>query len=280
MNILERLETTAAHGADGLSDGARATLHQAVCALVRPAGGFAGLDGCSDPYFTFFGWLSLRALGAEYERDALCAYMRKHLRSAKRVEARCAELLLLREGARSRGAGWLTVAGSLMQGSLRDPYEVFLLGFLADALLPRGVPRWAARRVWRRQPARDVARLPTPQLASGLILSALAGEDGAKTLSALQARHRASGGYASAAGVPADLLATAVARFAVRRVLMASGDDGAFAQTQGSKEAGGADLAFIESCWLDDGLFGPSPSAERGDAEHTFYGLLALGTCR
>ena len=41
-----------------------------------------------------------------------------------------------------------------------------------------------------------------------------------------------------------------------------------------------ADLAFIESCWLEDGLFGPSPLAERGDAEHTFYGLLALGTCR
>jgi hypothetical protein len=42
----------------------------------------------------------------------------------------------------------------------------------------------------------------------------------------------------------------------------------------------GEDLAFIEACWLEDGLFGPSPRASHGDAEHTFYGLLALGTCR
>jgi len=40
------------------------------------------------------------------------------------------------------------------------------------------------------------------------------------------------------------------------------------------------DLDFVEACWLGDGLFGASPVAAHGDAEHTFYGLLALGTCR
>ncbi|MDD4019960.1 MAG: hypothetical protein PHV28_18690, partial [Kiritimatiellae bacterium] len=87
-------------------------------------------------------------------------------------------------------------------------------------------------------------------------------------LSVLTSRHCASGGFVSAPRALPDLLATAVARFSIGNQQSSIG---------GEREA---DLAFVEACWRTDGLFGASPRAGRGDAEHTFYGLLALGTCR
>ncbi len=280
-NLFQALEETAARGAAGLAAEARATLGAALRALQRPDGGFAGLDGRSDPYYTLFAWLNLRALGVAYERGPLCAYMAAHRHDAHPIGARCAALVLAREGQPPRAA-WLGLAAALVRGDTRAVYGAFLL-----MLATGDVPRWAAGLAWRRQGRPFAAgadeRLPTPRLAAGLALAALAGERGTEIVPVLLSRRCAGGGFASAPGVAADLLATAVARFACAfgstesRPPQAAGG-----QRQGSvlESRTRADLAFIEACWLDDGLFGASPAAPHGDAEHTFYGLLALGTCR
>jgi len=266
MHLLQTVEDTAARGAEGLTDAARQSVAAALHALQRPDGGFAGLDGQSDPYFSLFAWLGLRALGATYDRDRLCAYLTTHRQSARRIDAQCADLVLACEGRASRFSR-LKWAAALWRGGTREAYGAFLL-----ALATGSAPRWLARLAWRRQRRLSAAgaagRLPTPRLAAGVLLAALAGESAADLHSALASRRCAGGGFASAAGAPADLLATAAARFSLSMRHAALG------------EARELDLAFIEACWQEDDLFGPSPSAKQGDAEHTFYGLLALGTCR
>lgn len=279
-NLIQSIEVTAKRGAEGLSPDAREMLAQALRDLQRTDGGFAGLDGRSDPYYSFFAWLGLRTLGAEYDRDRLCAYMTEHRRSARRIEARCAEVVLLREGRRSRAAGWCAVVGSLLRGEARDAYGAFMLGLLADTLLASGMPRWAVRAAWSTLAAREWGRLPTPQLAAAWVIAGSAREEASSLLAALERRRYACGGFAAAAGAPPDLLATAVARFALGSRQSATDTRDAVAKVQVRKGELDMDLAFVEACWLEDGLFGPSPSAVHGDAEHTFYGLLALGTCR
>ena len=60
INVFQRLETTAGRGADGLSAEARVAVAEALLGLQAPDGGFAGLDGRSDPYYSLFAWLSLK----------------------------------------------------------------------------------------------------------------------------------------------------------------------------------------------------------------------------
>lgn len=270
-NLLHLLEDAAARGAEGLTPEARATLAAALRALQCPEGGFAGLDGRPDPYFSLFAWLSLRALGAACDRDRLCVYLAARRHGPDAVNARCADLVLACEGQRHPFSRLKRLA-ALLRGDARAAYGAFL------AMLATGpVPRWAARAAWRRQRSlfgsAAALRLPTPRLAAGLALATMAGERGTGIVPALEARRCADGGFVSAPGALPDLLATAAARFAI-------GLGKTSAQACGRKEETAADLVFIEACWKEDGLFGASPTAAQGDAEHTFYGLLALGTCR
>ena len=206
--------------------------------------------------------------------------MAAHRRSALRIDARCAEVVLLREGSVSQASGWLSVVRSLLRGEVYDVYGAFMLGLLADTLLARGLPCWVARVAWRQLAAREWARLPTPQLAAARAVAVIARVEEAGLMSALEGRRCAAGGFAAAAAAPPDLLATAVARFAIGSRQRVADERGASAKAQMRNRALDKDLSFVEACWLEDGLFGPSPAAMRGDAEHTFYGLLALGTCR
>ena len=278
-NLFQTLEDTAARGAAGLTAEARGALAQAVSALQTSDGGFAGLDGRSDMYFSLFAWLSLRALKVPFDRGRLCAYAETQVRESKGVDAQCGGILLACEGRRSRGTGWLALGNALLRGEASAVYGAFLLALGT-------VPRWAARWVWRSQrkmfAAELAERLPTPRLAAGLVLATLAGAScGTGLLPALLARQCAGGGFRSAPGAPADLLATAVARFACgfgSRGRSPSKVSSVYMEALSSRARD--DLALIEACWLDDGLFGASPQALRGDAEHTFYALLALGTCR
>lgn len=271
IKVLQAIEATAARGADGLAVAAREELCGALHALRRDDGGFAGLDGRSDPYYTLFAWLGLRALGAPYDRDSLCAYMAPYRHAARPVDAQCAALLLACEGRAPSGTGGAFIL-PLLRGDTCEVYALFL-----RILAARKVPRWAACAAWwcqrHRFLADRAARLPTPRLAAGLVLAALAGARASGPGVALEDRHRAGGGFASAPGAQADLLATAVARFALGLAAEAG-------NTACLDVARAQDLAFVEACWLDDGLFGASPAATQGDAEHTYYGLLAMGTCR
>lgn len=262
-SLFQEVLDTAARGAEGLAPDARATLVRAVKALARPDGGFAGLDGRSDPYYTFFAWLGLRALGVPVGRRPVRAYMSMHRRDANPPDAWCARFLLAAE---RRFPCVFFSLPALLRG---DTYGA-LLTVLAVRRMPRRVCRW----VWRRQRAAFTAgafrNLPTPRLAAGAVLARFAARDTGPFMAALAGRRCSGGGFASAAGAPADLLATAAARFARGGRNLDGDGDGDCA----------ADLAFIEACWQADGLFGASPAASAGDAEHTFYGLLALGTCR
>ncbi len=266
------MEATAARGAEGLTAAAREALCGALQALQRDDGGFAGLDGRSDPYFTLFAWFCLRALGVPYDRDNLCAYMAAHRHATRAIDAQCAALLLACESRTVRDTSYGVIVLSLMRGDTRGVYASFL-----RCLAARKVPRWMARVAWWGQQdlfqSDRAARLPTPRLAAGLVLATLAGASAPGMRVALKERQCAGGGFASASGAQADLLATAVTRFALGCVAETE-------QVQHPDATRERDLAFIEACWLDDGLFGASPTAVQGDAEHTFYGLLALGTCR
>ncbi len=265
-NLFQTLEVTAARGAEGLMPEARGCIAAALLALQEPDGGFAGLDGNSDPYYSLFAWLGLRALGAAYDRNRLCAYMAAHRRDANAVDAQCAAFVRACEG-HPPHLPWPTPGTALLRGDTHGVYTAFML-----ALALGDVPRWLARLLWRRQKrlfaASPVEHAPTPRLAAGLLLASLAGECASDILSVLTSRRCANGGFASAPKALPDLLATAVARFSIGNQPSSIG---------GEREA---DLAFVEACWRTDGLFGASPTAGRGDAEHTFYGLLALGTCR
>ena len=271
-NLFQILEDTAARGAEGLLPEARARVALSLRELQCPDGGFKGLDGRSDPYFSFFAWLSLRALGAAYDRDPLCAYMAAHRHDANRVDARCSQFLLAVEGQGAR-VTWLALAVAFLRSDEREVYGAFLL-----MLVNAHVPRWLAKLAWRRQhrlfETAAAERLPTPRLAAGLLLAHLSGQQGASVSLALEARRCVAGGFVSVPGAWPDLLATAVARFALWNGRLARAPQGR------EVKANKGDLMFIEDCWLKDGLFGASPAADRGDAEHTFYGLLALGTCR
>jgi len=275
-NLLQTIEDTAARGAGGLTPEARESVAGALQALQCPGGGFAGLDGRADPYYSFFAWLSLRALGAAYDRGRLCVYMDANRRHANRINAYCAELVLAVEG-RTAQRSWLRFAAAIVRGDTRGVYAAFLL-----MLTARHVPRWVARLAWRGQKRRlaraVVERLPTPRLAAGCVLATLAETDAAGILSVLHARRCASGGFASVANAAPDLLATAIARFACS--FGPAMPCPRLGNERGPESHTREDLTFIEACWREDGLFGASPSALHGDGEHTFYGLLALGTCR
>ena len=269
VNLFKTLEDAARRGADGLMPQAREGIRDALCALQGPEGGFAGQDGKEDPYYTFFAWLSLRALGVACDRDRLCAYMAMCRSDANPVHVSCARIVSTVEG-REKRVSWTKLVAARLRGDVRDVYGAFLLMFaMGDA------PSWLARLVWWRHRKTfewgSGERSSTPRLAAELVLARLAGVGDMKIRRALEARRCADGGFASADNVTADLLATAVARFALGVGQKRESESGALLKR---------DLAFVASCWTDDGLFGASSAAGRGDAEHTFYGLLALGTCR
>jgi hypothetical protein len=288
--LFQSLETTAARGAAGLAAGARQNIAEALRALQTADGGSAGLDGRSDPYYTFFAWLGLRALGAPLPRDPLCAYMAAHRHDENPADARCAQFLLAVERRKTRPQ-FFRLAAAALRG---DAYGAFLSALTVGAQPPHGSPhgpphepphgltRGLTRLVWRclrrALPTSAAERLPTPRLAAGLLLAVLAGDPAPPLRRALEARRCPGGGTASAPGAPPDLLATAVARFALAQGSVPAAPLEHAEET--ARDLAFRDLAFIEACWLEDGLFGASPAAARGDAEHTFYALLALGTCR
>lgn len=276
-NLLQMIESVAAAGAAGLAARARDELEAALRGRQCPDGGFAGLDGRSDPYYTCFGWLGMRALGRGGDlREEVCAYLRVARQRAARgsLDRRVVEVALLAEGRWPRCSGWLAAASQLPQGVIAGgAYEAFLLGLLVDTLLRNGIPCFVANGLFRRLSGWDFGRGPTSQLAALLALAVRAGNAGPRVSElgcALAARRAPGGGFVGAPAAAADLLATAVACFS----LGAAGWIGA------KEHETRQDLAFIEACWQDDGLFGPLPDMGRGDVEHTFYGLLALGALR
>jgi len=252
-------------------------LPEAVSVLIssirrcqQSGGGFGGLDGAPDLYYSFFARHSLIALGAEYDHAALTGSTRSVLRTSSGVDRVCAELILLQEGERSRTASLLFLLRSLGGSGAVDSYKLFLTAFLMEELLPQKVTgaliRRAAFTTLRQRAHTDFNSLSTPRAAVCVLLAQWTGDQVMQQRMAelVRQRHQASGGYASAAGAKADLLSTAVVLFTSSLI-------------KDAVKAEKSDRAFIEMCWQDDGLFSAAPDQESGDLEHTFYALLALG---
>lgn len=266
-SLFQHLETTATRGAGGLTASARQTLIQALRALQQSDGGCAGLDGRSDPYFTLFAWLSLRALGIADDHAHINRYMTAHRSSDNAINKACARLLLTHEGQLS----YTPLLPALIALGLTPPDKLYTA--FVQILALRRFPRIVARLTWWHYKKgfqhETILRLPTSWLAAGLVLAFCANAYASTLVSSLLQRHASNGGFATVSHATPDLLATATARFAL-----------SLQQQVIPNEINVADIHFIEACWLEDGLFGASPTATQGDAEQTFYGLLALGTCR
>lgn len=284
MSLLDHMQNVASKGASGLLPDAVGALTAAILRSQQSNGGFGGLDGKPDLYYTFFARLSLIALGVDYDHAGLTGWTRGLLKTSRSVDRVCAELILLQEGARSRVAATLFLLGSLVQLGVVDSYKLFLTAFLMEELLPQWLSRAllnrAAAATLKQRARTDFNSLSTPRAAVCALLAYRVGDEDMqqRMVELWSQRHLSSGGYSSTAGTSADLLSTAVVLFAgscldIPKITSAenwSGSDG---------DCGNPtfDRAFIEMCWQEDGLFSSAPDQIDGDLEHTFYALLALG---
>ena len=255
MNLFQTLESTAKRGVDGLAPEARSSLVEAIRCHCGPDGGHTDLSGThSDPYYSFFAWLCLRALStpplasleqyfitcrAQSPIDHFCkAFVQIHSMSA--FKRKFVSLCLL------------------LRHPPRDPYALFLSGLMLGFSFPRLAP--VLLRLVRTNKA---PVLSTSRLAAQLLANPRA-SDAPLLREKLMSRHSGTGGFASADNASPDLLATAVARVALSSEPLENAHD----------------LLFTEACWCSDGYFSSTPGLPSGDVEHTYYALLVLGTCR
>ena len=271
MQLLKEMQVRIKRGISALDPNAAAELFSAVKSLQCPDGGFCGLDGKPDLYYSYFAVFMLEACGFEYDADLLLKWVRSEFPESHGVDRICAQLLLLRAKELSRGAARFSLLKSLLQIGPADSYKIFLTSLLMEELLPAVLCRFLIRRaaastLRKRRVSDDFNALSTPVAAVCLLLASESGDAAAKERMQilLSQRHRSSGGYCSAPGAHADLLSTAVVLF----VNVFCGNAVAVDKN---------DSAFIELCWQDDRLFSSAPDQTQGDLEHTFYGLLALG---
>jgi len=249
-SLFRSLETTASKGAEGLAPDARKALFNALIRLRPP-----------DPYYSFFAWLCLRALNPSAPEIAA---VQRHLLTctpASPVDALCVRLVKL--NAVPSALSKLRALFSVLLNPPRDIYASFLSALMLDSVFASGIPKPLKRLIEKN--IHITPNATTPRLAAKFTFSPT------DTLrDALLQRRHPTGGFTSSANAPSpDLLATAVARFALTAT-----------PTSLTPEHTAADLAFTETCWADDDLFGPLPHPPHGDTEHTFYALLTLGTCR
>ena len=255
MNLFQTIEATAKRGAEGLTPEARDTLVDTLRSRCAPDGGYTDLNGAhSDPYYSFFAWIALRALTntsptsiehyfatcqTKNSIDRFCkAFVSIHSMPAFKRRVSCLSFLL--------------------RHPPRDAYVLFLSGLLLCISFPGLAPLLFALARFTNANA-----LSTSRLAAQLVTNPHA-SNAPLIREKLLRRHSETGGFSSADNTPPDLLATAVARFVLA--------DRAAGRSQ--------DLLFTEACWCLDNLFAAMPGLPQGDVEHTYYALLVLGTCR
>lgn len=278
------MQSAVSAGVSTLRAEAVADLTSAIQRCQQRGGGFCGLDGKPDLYYSFFAKLLLDALGGAYEHSALIAWASSARPGAFGVDRVCAELILLRQGARSRVSATFFLLRSFARIGAVDSYKLFLTVFLMEALLPRWLCRLlikrAAAATLRQRLQTDFNALSTPRAAVCALLACRIGDQEMweRMAELLRQRHLPTGGYASVAGAGADLLSTAVALFTGSFLSNAQSFS---AETRSDNNVccvnSHLDRAFVEMCWQDDALFSSAPDQLSGDLEHTFYALLALG---
>lgn len=266
--FVDQLENLCRTGAEQLSVDARKRLCDALQRLHVPSGGYAGLDGAPDPYYSFFVYQCLTALGAPIDRDALLDYAAQCAPQTY-VDRVAAEAL--RQACTAQWSPTAALRLLLRSSSESEAYGRFFALWQADRAFSPRILSWWARIAWLGLRKQVVQRpgLVMPHLAVGLVIAHVAGDRAAtrQLITRIQRYRVAGGGFACMVGHGGDLLATAVAVAALRMA-------GAKHALNRHREI---DRDFVELCWLGDDLFGATPLAEKGDAEYTFYGMLALG---
>lgn len=255
MNLFQTLESTAKRGVAGLDPEARNGLVEAIRCHCDPDGGHTDLAGRhSDPYYSFFAWLCLRALTG-ISPASLEQYFTE-CRVQNTIDHFCKAFVSLhRMSTFKRKFAAFTF---ILRHPPRDAYTLFLTALMLDISFPRLAPG-----LLRRARTNNTQTLSTSRLAAYLLTHPDA-SDAPLLREKLMRRHSVTGGFASADNASPDLLATAVARIVL----------------SGETLDTAADLLFTEACWCPDDLFSSTPGLPNGDVEHTYYALLVLGTCR
>ena len=255
MNLFQTLESTAKRGVDGLTQDARHDMVVAIQGQCASEGGHTGLSGkAPDPYYSFFAWLTLRALTNTSPASLEQYFATCTARSP--IDHFCKAFVSL-QGMPAFKRKFASLS-FFLRYTPRDPYTLFLAGLMLGISFPRLAPV-----LLRLARTNKTQALSTSRLAAQL-LSKPCAPDVPLLREKLLQRHSETGGFASADNASPDLLATAVARIAL----------------SGEHLDNTNDLLFTEACWCPDDLFSATPGLPHGDVEHTYYALLVLGTCR
>jgi hypothetical protein len=255
MNLFQSIEETAKKGADGLTLDARDSLVDTLRSRCAPDGGYTDLNGTrSDPYYSFFAWLCLRALTHTSPAPLEHYFATCHTQSS--IDLFCKAFVRMNSMPIYKRK--LASLFFLMCHPPRDPYALFMSGLMLNLSFPRLAPR-----LLRLAGTYKTDALSTSRLAAQLLANPCA-TDAPLLRKKLLQRHSETGGFSSADCAAPDLLATAVARIALA----------------GEAVDTSRDLLFTEACWCPDGLFSALPGLPHGDVEHTYYALLVLGTSR
>jgi len=255
MNGLKTIEALARRGAEGLDSDAQKEIIRAILQRTREDGGQADLSGDrSDPYYSLFAWLCLRAL-----QDGGPVALERYFKTCtckSPVDLYSASFVNLQGLPAFRRK--LACLGFLLRHPPRTPYSLLLSGLLAESAFPSLFPLLL---LFAKFPAQR--SISTSRLAAQIITNRNANNN-LQLKSILLDRHSPTGGFSSADGTAPDLLATAAAHVALGYDCLDTRND----------------LLFTEACWAPNNLFAPHPGSPEGDVEHTFYALLVLGSCR
>lgn len=255
MNLFSTIETIAKKGAEGLAPEARTEIAQAILQRNCADGGQADLAGSrSDPYYSLFAWLCLRALQG-CAPESLERYF-KTCACKSPIDLYSASFVNLQALPVFRRK--LACLGFLIRHPPHTPYTLLLSGLLAETAFPLLTP--LLLRCVRLHSKKVIS---TSHLAAQLLAKPKA-HNSQELREILLKRHAHTGGFCSVERVAPDLLATAAARLALAPCSLDNKND----------------LLFAEACWAPNGLFAPQPGLPEGDVEHTFYALLVLGCCR
>jgi len=224
--------------------------------------GFRGRDQAPDLYYTAFGLMAARAIGADLPGERVRQFLDSfgdgeqldlvHLASL----ARCLACLAPDALEKARRAA---LAQCLDRLALPDG------GFShrREARAPSVYGSFLALGAYQDLGAESPAALGESLKALKLPDGSYANEPGLEWL--LERAHPAGGFLAAPRAPIPDLLSTATALHALA---VAGGDFGALAPSC---------LDFVESLWNGRGAFAGSPLDPTPDCEYTFYALLALG---
>jgi len=265
--IMARLQ----RGAASLSYDARDRLRQRVEELRAPSGGFRGLDGQRDLYFSGFGFELAAVLNIPPRREDI-----EQIETLRAVEDDGIHLLSVLRCRRALACSPCTLPGteaalaSWCHSAAATTYGAFLIWLASDlaaaepahdaAGWPPMVETTAAR------PARLATTLGAVLATAWRLGDNATAADCARRLAAL--RHPAGGWRTAEDLAHADLLATAVAAFAL--------DVSGFRPSDGIER----DLEFVLAHRCADGGFAQRPGDGISDVESSWYALLALGSLR